>query len=51
MKIVNRFLPKAAGKDEGDESRTGSETRRLLPGWMTRFADRASLRNNEMPRE
>src|SRR5436853_5349203 len=31
MKIVNRFLPKAAGKDAGNESRTGSETRRLLP--------------------
>src|SRR6266581_4829564 len=51
MKIVNRLLPKAAGKDVGDESRTGSETRRLLPAWMTRFADRAALRNNEMPRE
>ena len=51
MKIVNCFLPKAAGKDVGDESRTGSETRRLLPAWMTRFADRATLRNNEMPRE
>src|SRR4029077_17942869 len=51
MKIVNRFLPKAAAKDEGDESHTGSETRRLVPGWMTRLADRASLRNNEMPRE
>jgi NAD(P)-dependent dehydrogenase (short-subunit alcohol dehydrogenase family) len=51
MKIVNRFLPKAAGKDKGDESRTGSETRRLIPAWMTRLADRATLRNNEMPRE
>jgi len=51
MKIVNRFLPKAAGKNEGDESHTGSETRRMVPGWMTRLADRASLRNNEMPRE
>ena len=51
MKIVNRFLPKAAGKDAGNQSRTGSETRRLLPAWMTRFADRATLRNNEMPRE
>src|SRR5213082_2278361 len=48
MKIVNRFLPKAAGKDAGNQSRTGSETRRLLPAWMTRFADRATLRNNEM---
>jgi short-subunit dehydrogenase len=51
MKIVNRFLPKAAAKDKGDESRTGSETRRLIPAWMTRLADRATLRNNEMPRE
>jgi NAD(P)-dependent dehydrogenase (short-subunit alcohol dehydrogenase family) len=51
MKTVNRFLPKAARKDVGDESRAGSETRRLLPAWMTRFADRATLRNNEMPRE
>src|SRR5437763_7619944 len=51
MKIVNRFLPKAAGKDAGNQSRTGSETRRLLPAWTTRFADRATLRNNEMPRE
>ena len=51
MKIVNRFLPKAAGKDTGNQSRTGSEIRRLLPAWMTRFADRATVRNNEMPRE
>ena len=51
MKIVNRFLPKAAGKGAGNQSRTGSEARRLLPAWMTRFADRATLRNNEMPRE
>ena len=51
MKIVNRFLPKAADKNEGDESRSGSETRRLVPPWMTRLADRATLRNNEMPRE
>ena len=51
MKIVNRFLPKAADKNEGDESRTGSETRRRVPAWMTRLADRATSRNNEMPRE
>jgi NAD(P)-dependent dehydrogenase (short-subunit alcohol dehydrogenase family) len=49
MKIMNCFLPKAADKNEGDESRTGSETRRLVPAWMTRLADRATLRNNEMP--
>src|SRR6266513_2143016 len=34
MKIVNCFLPKAADKNEGDESRAGSETRRLVPAWM-----------------
>ena len=51
MKIVNRFLPKAADKDEGDELRTGFETRRLVPAWMTRLADRATSRNNEMPRQ
>ncbi len=51
MKIVNYFLPKAADKNEGDESRAGSETRRLVPAWMTRLADRATLRNNEIPRE
>ncbi len=51
MKIVNCFLPKAADKNEGDESRAGSETRRLVPAWMTRLADRATLRNNEIPRE
>jgi Short-chain dehydrogenases of various substrate specificities len=50
MKIVNSFLPRAA-ENAGDESRTGSETRRRLPAWMTRLADRATLRNNEMPRE
>jgi len=51
MKIVNRFLPKAADKNEGDELRTGFETRRLVPAWMTRLADRATSRNNEMPRQ
>src|SRR5438270_5953307 len=46
MKIVNRLLPGAAG-DEGNQSRAGSETRRLLPGWLTRLTDRATARNNE----
>ncbi len=46
MKIINRLLPGAAG-DEGNQSRAGSETRRLLPAWLTRLADRATARNNE----
>src|SRR5467141_2824810 len=46
MKIVNRLLPGAAG-DEGNQSRAGSETRRLLPAWLTRLTDRATARNNE----
>jgi NAD(P)-dependent dehydrogenase (short-subunit alcohol dehydrogenase family) len=46
MKIVNRFLP-AAGDDEGNELRAGSQLRRLTPGWLTRLADRATVRNNE----
>ena len=46
MKLVNRLLPGAAD-DEGNESRAGSETRRLVPGWLTRLTDRATARNNE----
>src|SRR6266567_6079278 len=46
MKIVNRLLPGAAN-DEGKESRAGSETRRLVPAWLTRLVDRATVRNNE----
>jgi NAD(P)-dependent dehydrogenase (short-subunit alcohol dehydrogenase family) len=50
MKIVNRFLP-AAGDDEGNELRAGSQLRRLTPGWLTRLADRATTRNNEERRK
>src|SRR5213076_2218383 len=46
MKIVNRFLP-GAGDEEGNQLRTGSQLRRLTPGWLTRLADRATTRNNE----
>jgi NAD(P)-dependent dehydrogenase (short-subunit alcohol dehydrogenase family) len=46
MKVVNRLLPGAAN-DEGKESRAGSETRRLVPAWLTRLVDRATARNNE----
>jgi NAD(P)-dependent dehydrogenase (short-subunit alcohol dehydrogenase family) len=46
MKIVNRFLP-GAGNDEGNQSRAGSQMRRLTPQWLTRLADRATRKNNE----
>jgi NAD(P)-dependent dehydrogenase (short-subunit alcohol dehydrogenase family) len=46
MKIVNRFLPNAAGEN-GSQSRAGSELRRKTPEWMTRLADRATKSNNE----
>jgi NAD(P)-dependent dehydrogenase (short-subunit alcohol dehydrogenase family) len=46
MKLVNRFLP-AAGDDKGDQLRAGAQLRRLGPKWLTRLADRASIRNNE----
>jgi NAD(P)-dependent dehydrogenase (short-subunit alcohol dehydrogenase family) len=50
MQIVNRFLPKA-GDHEANESRAGSQTRRLLPAWLTYLADEATKRNNEGPRK
>ena len=46
MKIVNQFLPDAAG-EKGGHSRAGSELPRLTPEWMTRLADRATKENNE----
>jgi NAD(P)-dependent dehydrogenase (short-subunit alcohol dehydrogenase family) len=46
MKIVNRFLPEA-GDDEGNQLRAGSQLRRSTPGWVTRLADKATVRNNE----
>src|SRR6266481_8325522 len=46
MRLVNRFLPKPSGA-EGNQSRGGSEVRRLIPDWLTRSADRATIRNNE----
>src|SRR6266704_3266039 len=48
MKIVNYFLP-AAGDEEGNQSRAGSQLCRLTPKWLTRLADRATKRNNEEP--
>jgi NAD(P)-dependent dehydrogenase (short-subunit alcohol dehydrogenase family) len=46
MRIVNRFLPGAAG-EKGSRSRAGSELPRKTPEWMTRLADRATKSNNE----
>jgi len=46
MKFVNRILPKAGG-EKGNESRAGSEVRRVIPDWVTRMADKATVRNNE----
>jgi NAD(P)-dependent dehydrogenase (short-subunit alcohol dehydrogenase family) len=46
MKIVNRFLPGAAG-GKASQSRAGSELPRRAPEWITRLADRATTKNNE----
>ena len=46
MRLMNRFLPESAGT-EGNQSRAGSEVRRLIPDWLTRSADKATARNNE----
>lgn len=45
---VARLLPGATG-DPGDVPRTGWESRSpLAPSWLTRWSDRAAVRNNEM---
>jgi NAD(P)-dependent dehydrogenase (short-subunit alcohol dehydrogenase family) len=46
MKIVNRLLPGTADV-QGNQSRAGSQLRRLTPKWLTQLSDRASIRNNE----
>jgi NAD(P)-dependent dehydrogenase (short-subunit alcohol dehydrogenase family) len=50
MKFVNRLLPRAAG-EEGNQSRAGSQLRRQAPEWLTRLADRATKKNNEIKGE
>jgi NAD(P)-dependent dehydrogenase (short-subunit alcohol dehydrogenase family) len=47
MKFANRLLP-GAGGEEGNKSRAGSQLRRLPPEWLTRRADRATEKNNEV---
>jgi NAD(P)-dependent dehydrogenase (short-subunit alcohol dehydrogenase family) len=46
MRMVNQFLPKPSG-GEGNQARAGCEVRRLIPGWFTSSADKATARNNE----
>jgi NAD(P)-dependent dehydrogenase (short-subunit alcohol dehydrogenase family) len=46
MRLVSRFLPRPVGA-EGNQLRAGSEVRRLIPDWLTRWADKATARNNE----
>jgi NAD(P)-dependent dehydrogenase (short-subunit alcohol dehydrogenase family) len=47
LKVVNRFLPTAAG-EEGNRSRAGAQLPRRAPEWLTRLADRATNKNNEV---
>ncbi|HMG03908.1 MAG TPA: SDR family oxidoreductase [Chthoniobacterales bacterium] len=48
MKIANSVLP-PPGDPDGDTLRSGGESRAnaSIPGWLSRFADRASVKNNE----
>jgi NAD(P)-dependent dehydrogenase (short-subunit alcohol dehydrogenase family) len=47
MKLVNRLLPRAGG-EEGNRSRAGGQLPRRAPEWLTRLADRATKKNNEV---
>ncbi len=50
MALINRFLPRTGGKDPFTD-KTGLESRpRWLPSIVTKLADRASVRNNEVPK-
>src|SRR5437762_4759845 len=50
MKLASRCLP-GTGKKEGNKSRAGSQLRRLTPERLTRLADRATEKNNEVGRK
>ncbi len=50
MKLANRLLP-GAGGEEGNESQAGSQLRRLIPERLTKLADRATEKNNEVSRK
>ncbi len=47
MKFANRLLP-GAGGEEGNKSQAGFQLRRLTPERLTRLADRATEKNNEV---
>jgi short-subunit dehydrogenase len=47
MKFANWLLP-GAGGEEGNKSREGSQLRRLTPERLTKLADRATEKNNEV---
>jgi NAD(P)-dependent dehydrogenase (short-subunit alcohol dehydrogenase family) len=47
MKLTNWLLP-GAGGEEGNESRAGSQLRGLTPERLTKLADRATEKNNEV---
>src|SRR5436189_387517 len=47
MNFANRLLP-GTGGEEGNKSRAGSQLSRLTPQWLTRLADRATKKNNEV---
>src|SRR6266568_3772837 len=49
MKFANWLLP-GAGGEEGNKSRAGSQLRRLTPERLTKLADRATEKNNEVSR-
>src|SRR5436190_15776043 len=50
MKLANWLLP-GAGGEEGNKSRAGSQLRRLTPERLTKLADRATEKNNEVSRK
>jgi len=50
MKFASWLLPGAAG-EEGNKSQAGSQLRRLPPEWLTRLADRATEKNNEVSKK
>src|SRR5205809_1327370 len=50
MRLINRLLP-GAGGEEGNESQAGSQLRRLTPERLTKLADRATEKNNEVSRK
>ena len=50
MKFANRLLP-GPGGEEGNKSQAGFQLRRLTPERLTRLADRATEKNNEVGRK